>query len=407
LASHVYSERDVTGYALERERERGAGMMPGERNGEERARAIIADKVGTIWSRILKCPEVDEHGDFYLSEDAHFLAPVLMQGINDEFGLQLTVLNLEEARTIAKLTDLIYFEQTRIDQSTVVPLRNIHGTRPPLFFVHGVGGNVLGFYTLAKCLDEDQPAYAVQAQALLPNREAKLRLEDMAAQYVQDMRAACPNGPYHLLGFSYGGLVAFEIAQQLRAAGLEVGMLGMLDTRQPQWMRGVPMPAPLYRRMLARMRLVYRRTHSRKGRLLYLWRRLGARVQRFSYMYAANKGPGLVTSAVRNVLEINFLAGMSYTVLPYPGKVLLFRAETSDPTQLPLPEDLGWDRYASGGLEVKHLPGDHGGVLYEPGLSALAAELTSRLGKDAERLANDLPYAGFQSPNGVRVNLEF
>ena len=353
-------------------------MKPGEEHQEERTRAEIASKISEIWARAVERPEVDEHSDFYFHGGNHFLAPVMMQCINEELGLELTVRDLEQARTIAKLTDLIYFEQTRIDRSTVVPLRHMRGSLPPLFIVHGVGGNVLGFYSLARCLDADQPVYGIQAQSLLPGREALLGLEQMAAEYVADMRAACPEGPYHLLGFSFGGLVAYEIAQQLRAAGLEVGLLGMLDTRQPEWMRGVPMRGPIHRRILWRLHLLYLRTHRRKGRLRYLWRRLRERIQRVNYMYAANKGAGKVASSVRNVREINYVAGVSYRVQPYPGKVTLFRAE-HDPNEQPLPPDLNWGQFALGGVEIKDLPGDHGRLLYQPGLDALAAELGEAL----------------------------
>ena len=382
------------------------GLRPGEPRHEDRMRTAISTQLGAIWARALERPSVDEHSDFYFDGGNHFLAPVMMRTINEEFGLNLTVRDLEQGRTIAKMTDLIYFEQTRIDRSTVVPLRSVQGSRPPLFIVHGVGGNVLGFYSLAKCMEEDQPVYGIQAQALLPDQEAQLRLEDMAAQYVKDIRAVCPEGPYHLLGFSFGGLVAYEIAQQLHAAGLQVGLVGMLDTRQPEWMRGVPALGPLHKRIYLRMRLLYLRTHRRKGRLRYLWRRLGERVQRFSYMYAANKGAGKVASAARNVREINFVAGISYTVRPYPGKVTIFKAE-SDPMEQPLPEDLNWGLYATGGLAIKQLPGDHGRILFEPGLSALAAELTERLQEEKAARVQGSSFAGFAGLERTRVNLEF
>lgn len=375
-------------------------MQSGTANGsghEESARAAIKAKVHKVWARALEREQVEDDSDFYFHGGNHFLAPVMMQNLSEELGMELTVRDLEQARTIDKMTDLVYFEQTRIDRSTVVPLRNVHGGKAPLFMVHGVGGNVLGFYALAKCLAEDQPVYGIQAQALLPHRDAKLRLEDMAAQYVADMREVWPAGPYNLLGFSFGGLVAYEIAQQLKAAGLEVGLLGMLDTRQPQQMRGVPAQGPLHRRVYLRARLLYLRTYRRNGRLKYLWRRLGDRMQRASYMYTAKTGLGQVASTVRNVREINYAAGVAYGLKPYPGKVTLFKAEpVAD--EMPLPEDLHWGAVATGGVEIRHLPGDHGRILYEPGLSALARGLTAELNTGA-----------CQSSNGGsgRVEMEF
>lgn len=367
---------------------------------EDQARAKIATQLSAIWARALERSSVDEHSDFYFHGGNHFLAPVMIQCINTEMGLELTVRDLEQARTIAKLTDHIYFEQTRIDRSTVVPLRNIHGSRPPLFIVHGVGGNVLGFYSLARCLDADQPVYGIQAQALLPGRQAVLGLEQMAAEYVADIRAACLEGPYHLLGFSFGGLVAYEIAQQLHAQGAEVGLLGMLDTRQPELMRGVPVRGPWLLQVIYRIRLLYLRTYRRNGRLRYLWRRFRERLQRANYMYAAAKGRGKVASAVRNVREINYVAGVSYTVQPYPGKVTLFRAE-ADPLEQPLPRDLNWGQVAAGGVAIKNLPGDHGQILNHPGLKVLAAQLTAALQEYTAR-----PMDEAADHTGARVTME-
>jgi thioesterase domain-containing protein len=126
------------------------------------------------------------------------------------------------------------------------------------------------------------------------------------------------------------------------------------------------------------MKMVYLRTHRRNGRLRYLGRRLRERMQRIMYMYAARNGQGTVATAVRNVREINFVAGLNYTVRPYPGRVTLFRAK-DEPYDEPLPEDLNWGRFARGGLTIREIPGDHFRILYEPWLSVLAGELTLAL----------------------------
>jgi thioesterase domain-containing protein len=352
-------------------------MRSGANQSEDRAREEIAATIAPIWADSLGRTHVDEHSDFFSGGGDHFIAPVMINRINEALGLDLTPRDLEQGRTVARLTDLIHFKRNQVDHSTVVPLRNLRGTRPPLFIVHGVGGNVLGFYALAKGMDPDQPVYGIQAQALVPGRDAVLRLEEMAVQYVEDMRAVCPHGPYHLLGLSYGGLVAYEIAQQLTAEGLEVGLLGMLDTRQPQGMRGLPGRGRLHRRLFWRMKLIYIHTRRRNGRMSYLLRRLSERLQRIGYMYA-HKGPGLVASAVRNVREINYVAGVNYVVQPYSGRVTVFRAE-DDAHEEALPPDLYWGQFARGGIIVKELAGDHVRILYEPWLSMLVQALSEAL----------------------------
>ena len=354
-------------------------MRSGDERTHERARAEIAASLTRIWAKAIDRSDLGPHSDFFYCGGTHSTAPGVIRGINETLGVKLTVQDLEHARTIARLTDLIHLRQTRIDDSTVVPLRNANGSRRPLFIVHGEGGHVLGFYWLAKSLDSDQPVYGIQAQALNQHEEALLRLEDMAARYVEDMRAVSPEGPYHLLGLSFGGLVAYEMARQLHAAGIEVGLLGMLDTRQPREMRGLPGRGPMHRRIYWRIRLLYLGAQGRKDWLHYLGRRLKQWRQKISYIQAARKGRNSLATAVRNVRQINRVAGLHYNVRAYPGKVTLFRAE-DDPSNEPLPHDLNWGAFACGGLTIKKFPGAHGWLLSDP---LLAKEVTAAL-KEAE-----------------------
>ena len=384
--------------------------MPLRLQTEEEARAEITAKLFELWSRAVERNDVTEHQDFYTYGGNHFLAPVMIANINEEMGLSLTVRDLEQARTISNLSELIYIRQNGVNTSTVVPLRNVHGTRAPLFLIHGIGGNVLGFYSLAKHLEADQPVYGVQSQALLTDRVALLKLEEMAAEYVKDMRAICPHGPYQLLGFSYGGLVAYEIAQQLTREGAEVGLLGMLDTRQPGRMRRPMVRGSIAQRSWLRLKMIHLNTSRRNGRLRYLWRRFKERRQRMRYMLAAKRGPGTISSSVRNVLEINNVAGSSYKVQSYPGKVVLFRA-SDDPQERDLPRDLDWGRFAAGGVRLYSLPCDHGQILHQPGLGVLAEQLTSAL-HEAEPAPGVSPGQGENGfvpthCDGERITMEF
>ncbi|MGE5756703.1 MAG: non-ribosomal peptide synthetase, partial [Planctomycetaceae bacterium] len=107
------------------------------------------------------------------------------------------------------------------------------GTRPPLFFVHPIGGNVVCYHELARQLGEDQPFYGIQAAGLEGEAEPEARLEIMAARYIEAMRGVRPDGPYCLGGWSLGGVVAFEMARQLRGQGQEVARLFLIDSRAP------------------------------------------------------------------------------------------------------------------------------------------------------------------------------
>src|SRR4029453_14797469 len=103
-------------------------------------------------------------------------------------------------------------------------------SRPPFYCVHGVGGEVLGFSELARLLTPDQPFYAFRSAGHDGSYEPLAQIEAQAALYIKEMRALQPEGPYYLGGFSHGGRVAFEMAQQLLAMGHKVGFVGILDT---------------------------------------------------------------------------------------------------------------------------------------------------------------------------------
>src|SRR5208283_2392385 len=108
--------------------------------------------------------------------------------------------------------------------SSIVPIQP-HGSKPPLYLIHGVGGKVLGFSDLIRHLDSDQPVYGVE-YVIDVSKPVMLSLEELAAHYIEEIRASRVHGPYCLLGYSFGGILAFEMARQLQAGGLEVGLLG-------------------------------------------------------------------------------------------------------------------------------------------------------------------------------------
>src|SRR5690606_18563236 len=104
------------------------------------------------------------------------------------------------------------------------------GSKAPLFMVHGIGGNLLCYRQLIACLGEDRPIYGLQAVGAVGNRTPLERVEAMASHYIAEMRELLPNGPYHLLGASFGGTVVYEMACQLAEAGQPPGLVVMVDT---------------------------------------------------------------------------------------------------------------------------------------------------------------------------------
>jgi thioesterase domain-containing protein len=260
--------------------------------------------------------------------------------------------------------------------SAVVPLRT-EGTKPPLFVVHGVDGTLPRFHVLVRHLEPDRPIYGIQSQALLGETVALTSVEELAAYYIQGIQAVVPHGPYHFLGFSFGGLVAFEMARQLRDRGEQVGMLGMLDNLR-MGRDNVEGPAPM------------RNTSSRLGTLAenhatellgprglsYATAKLVSRSLRTIYrVLRARRKP--IPRFLRSTYHINWFAAVNYVPQSYPGSITLFPACGS--TNAPVATNDFWARLAGGGMELHYIPGSHEEVLSEPNVITLAKALSNCL----------------------------
>ncbi len=239
----------------------------------------------------------------------------------------------------------------------LVPLQAGDRSRQrPLFLVHPVGGHVFFYERLARRLGGDRPVYGLRARGLEAGEEPQARLEEMAAAYLAEVRAVEPAGPYLLGGSSLGGMVALEIAQQLRAAGEEVALLALLDTpgdgqmpRQPEDEADVL--AELLHGSLDVSAEELRRLapEARIGRVLDLAREAGG------------LPPDLDAARAARLLHVATTlsrAMFAYRPRPYDGRMAYFRAARRRAIDPPHPE-LPWIELGAGGVEVHVVPGDH------------------------------------------------
>jgi thioesterase domain-containing protein len=229
---------------------------------------------------------------------------------------------------------------------------------------------------LSRHLGNNQPVYALQARGLDGQQAPFLHVEEMAAHYIREMRALQPEGPYNLLGASFGGLVIFEMAHQLLAQGQQVSLLAMLNTNCPIY--------PLGRKV--GFHLVHIKEHGPKFYAGAIWQTLKRKMGRptISVEVKATPDPELARliadrrngdeALVRTVLAI-LDAEKDYAPRGkiYPGKIVLFYAEDAESDE----EDnrLGWEKLARGGLEVHRVPGTHVSIREEPHVALLAEEL--------------------------------
>jgi amino acid adenylation domain-containing protein len=191
-----------------------------------------------VWEEVLAVKPVGVDDDFFALGGHSMLAVRLMSQLRRRLGAELPLSALFERPTVRRLAALLDGAPGRPAWSPLVPIHPA-GDRVPLFFVHPIGGQVLCYAELARALGPDQPFYGLQAPDLTAVGDAETTLEEMAASYVEAIRGVWPSGPYLLGGWSFGGLVAFEMAQQLASAGEKVPLVAILDTAAPKHARDV------------------------------------------------------------------------------------------------------------------------------------------------------------------------
>lgn len=249
------------------------------------------------------------------------------------------------------------------------------GTRGRNFFgLHALSGTVTIYTNVARSMGEGQPFYALQSKGIAAEEEPHTCLKTMAAYYLEAVREMQPAGPYMLGGYSLGGHIAYEMAQQLRAEGATVGLLALLDTPRDafnfNW--GGEIDDALYWCWRFKPHVTHSVEQLREldleGQVAYVINRLRLAEDKPPFMHMSD-------ASVRRVLLVeksNCQALFNYRHEPYHGPITLLRA-THGPTSRE-PHDMGWSSLAAGGLEVHVVPGDHESMIESPHV-----EVTGRL----------------------------
>ncbi|WP_338910436.1 non-ribosomal peptide synthase/polyketide synthase [Mycetohabitans rhizoxinica] len=187
--------------------------------------------LAAIWTELLGVECVGRHDSFFALGGHSLLAMHLMSRVRDVLGVELAIRNLFEAPTLRGLAQRLVEQQGSQESSFGVLLAlKPQGSRPPLFCIHPAMGLSWSYMGLLPHLDSDQPLYGLQARGFDGTRPLASKIETMASDYLEQIRRIQPQGPYYLLGWSLGGMVAHSMAVQLEQQGESVALLALLDS---------------------------------------------------------------------------------------------------------------------------------------------------------------------------------
>jgi amino acid adenylation domain-containing protein len=339
-------------------------------------------QLAQTWEELLNVQPIGVREKFFEIGGHSLLALRLTTRIRKQFGYDLPLAELFRNPTIENLAMVLRRKYDSRPESSLVPLRT-KGKNRPLFFVHPVGGHVLCYIDLARRLGEEQPFYALQSAGFSATPRIHRSLEDMATCYLRELKAVQPEGPYFLGGWSFGGVVAFEMAQQLNAAGQKVSALVLLDCAAP-----LPSFQPVDLEDSVRMAHFASILGGQFGKDLCLSAeelQTIAPEKRLDQIFEKAKSADVLPLDIEvpelrrlydNVFGPNLQVLLSYSPRPYPDRIILLRAseqvraEDSPPVQ---DLALGWNELAPGRVDLHTLPGNHFTLVQEPNVQAVAA----------------------------------
>ncbi len=345
-----------------------------------------------IWEELFKTSPIGVRDNFFELGGHSLLLMMLVARVEERLGERVAMADVFSGPTIEHLSELIGRHGRHALSSVIVPMQT-NGARPPLFGLHPGSEEVWCYTELVRRLGQDQPFYGIQARRLEAGLVAPTEIEAMASDYVEALREFHPGGPYLLCGWSMGGVIAFEVARQLRARGEHVALLALIDshaqtngpTRQ-SWFTLLAILALDLGLAGEQLRTLLQEISSLPppGQLRRVW--------------AETKRAGVVPAEM-TLLEFRRLfdtfranANMMLRYEPgeYEGRVTLIAAEQSleqDPNFVPFDPGSetaaappiepahGWARLAAGGVDVHVVAGNHFTMMREPFVEALAERL--------------------------------
>jgi acetoacetyl-CoA synthetase len=329
------------------------------------ATSSMVEVLTPIWQRVLQLSSIQIDDDFFDFGGDSLLALQLFAEIAQVCDRELPPVTIYQARTISALAALL--EQPATPRFPALVLLKEGAKKPPIFLAHGLGGSVIDFFQPVKHIKSDHPIYGMQAKGSDGLDEPLERIEDMAEYHLHAIKGLQPQGPYALMGYSLGGLVALEMAQRLSANGEKVALLAMIDAY------------PHMRHLSVGQRVRLAARQAKRG--LHILRNLNE-----SAPYQPPAGVSL-TPAMQRVRASAYVGLTRYQPRFYSGEIRFVRAEIS--TGFPADAAAVWAPLARE-VEVSTVPGDHLGMIathYESLAAALSRYITAAFRRQVDEKA--------------------
>ncbi|MCA1565783.1 MAG: amino acid adenylation domain-containing protein [Acidobacteria bacterium] len=350
-------------------------------------RDLLEFQLVRIWENIFNTSPISITDNFFDLGGHSLLAVRLVAQVRDRLKQTIPLSSLVQGASVESLASLLRQQTDLTPESPAVAIQPA-GFKTPFFCIHPIGGNILCYMELARSMGSERPFYGIQASGSGGNGELETRIENMASHYIEAVRTIQPEGPYLLGGWSFGGVVAFEMARQLKQRDGQVAHVTMLDTWAPPSQETPGQYEPDSAEMLSRFLTDFAGISGKSLEVDcdYL-RQLDAPEQLRFILNEAIKlnllPPDMEISQFASLFEVferNGRAFLAYAPPPLePGtRIMLFRAsEGKEEARDGL--TLGWERISADRLEVRHVEGDHYTTLTGSHARTLAEQLKSWL----------------------------
>jgi thioesterase domain-containing protein/acyl carrier protein len=318
--------------------------------------------IATIWEECLGIEEVSIDSDFFEIGGHSLLAVKVMSRLEQKTGSRYPVVTLLEYSTIKKLAILLDKENSAVVGNSLIPLKP-QGNKIPLYLIHGLGYSIVKFNDMIKHLDKNQPVYGLQGNGISTQTEYFESVEKLSKYYVDIITKSNPKGPYALAGYSYGGIISYEMARQLISQGRKVSMLAMLDTSlDPEFYY-----SSFFRKTLARMDYQITQKLVVLNDMRKSWKNLKFHIDRIkrNRNNRNSEERSLENDYLLRVIKANDKIVKRYQIIPEDFEIDLLRAQNFEFFKYD-PIYLGWKDIALKGLHIYEVLGDHRDMFSPP-----------------------------------------